>query len=253
MSDEVEDQPLAGGHMSGAVRRGDTVRRRVGPWTPAVHALLRHVHGRLPHVPRVLGIDELGREVLTYLPGTQADHESGTVTRARVAAMAHWLRCLHASTADFEHPGPWRMPPEPTPTVIGHNDLAFWNVVFEGDNLVGVFDWDLAGPTTPLSELAFLAWNTVPLWQDAGTTRTLDILTTIAEGYGADAGLGPHEILHAVPTRVQRMLDRTRAAAAAGDPDMVRLVSSHGEQDRRALAALMARVPQLSRQLAGRL
>jgi hypothetical protein len=85
-----------------------------------------------------------------------------------------------------------------------------------------------------------------PLWQDTGTDRTLDILTSIAEGYGADAGLGPREILHAVPARVQLMLDGTRAAAA-GDPDMARLVACHGEQDRRALAALVARVSQLSR------
>jgi aminoglycoside phosphotransferase (APT) family kinase protein len=133
--------------------------------------------------------------------------------------------------------------------VIGQNDLAFWNVVFEGDDLVGVFDWDLAGPTTPLSELAFLAWNTVPLWEDAGTDRTLEILTSIADAYGSDAGLGPREILQAVPERVQRMVDGTRAAAAS-DPDMAGLAARHGEGDRRALAALVARLPQLSRHLA---
>jgi hypothetical protein len=245
MNDEVEEQRLEGGHVGGAVRRGDTVRRAVGPWTPAVHALLRHVDGRLPHAPRVLGIDALGREVLTYLPGISADHESGTVTTERVAAMAQWLRRLHAATADFDHPGPWRLSLEPAPTVIGHNDLAFWNVVFDGDRLVGVFDWDLAGPTTPLSELAFLAWNTVPLWENTGTDRALDILTSIASGYGP-GGPGPLEILHAVPRRVQLMLDAT-GAAAAEDSDMARLVATHGERDRRALAALVARLPQLSR------
>ena len=37
--------PLAGGNMSaGVVRVGDTVRRPAGPWTPAVHALLTHLH-----------------------------------------------------------------------------------------------------------------------------------------------------------------------------------------------------------------
>lgn len=34
--------PLRGGNMnSGVVRVGDTVRRRAGPWTPAVCALLQ--------------------------------------------------------------------------------------------------------------------------------------------------------------------------------------------------------------------
>ncbi len=40
-------EPLAGGNMSGEVWRiGDTVRRRAGPWTPAVHALLLHLEQR---------------------------------------------------------------------------------------------------------------------------------------------------------------------------------------------------------------
>ena len=70
--------PLSGGNMSsGVVRVGDTVRRPAGPWTPAVHALLSHLHDVGFHgAPRPLGIDELGREVLTFIPGTVAwpDH-----------------------------------------------------------------------------------------------------------------------------------------------------------------------------------
>lgn len=38
------EEPLAGGNMAGEVRRvGTTVRRWAGPWTPAVHRLLRHL------------------------------------------------------------------------------------------------------------------------------------------------------------------------------------------------------------------
>src|SRR5260221_6573384 len=58
--------PLAGGNMSsGVVRVGDTVRRPAGPWTPAVHALLAHLHAvGFDGAPRPLGVDERGREVL---------------------------------------------------------------------------------------------------------------------------------------------------------------------------------------------
>src|SRR5262249_49783642 len=42
----------------------DTVRRPAGPWTPAVHALLTHLHAAGFHgAPRPLGIDEHGREI----------------------------------------------------------------------------------------------------------------------------------------------------------------------------------------------
>ena len=41
MSDE--EVPLTGGNITPVVRVGATVRRATGPWTPAVHALLRHL------------------------------------------------------------------------------------------------------------------------------------------------------------------------------------------------------------------
>src|SRR5207249_366967 len=59
-----------GGNLSDAVRVGDTVRRRAGPWTPAVHALLRHLEAvGFEGSPRVIGIDEHGREALAYIEG----------------------------------------------------------------------------------------------------------------------------------------------------------------------------------------
>src|SRR5579862_4266753 len=66
--------PLSGGNMSsGVVRVGGTVRRPAGPWTPAVHALLTHLHDAgFDGAPRPLGLDEQGREVLTFIPGAVA-------------------------------------------------------------------------------------------------------------------------------------------------------------------------------------
>ena len=70
-----EEIRLAGGNLGGAVRVGDTVRRPVGPWTPAVHALLGHLAGRVPNIPRVLGFDDRGREILSYLPSRLTNTE----------------------------------------------------------------------------------------------------------------------------------------------------------------------------------
>jgi hypothetical protein len=58
------------GNVSTVVRIADTVRRGTGPWTPAVHALLRYLEEvGFDGAPRVRGIDEQGREILTYLSG----------------------------------------------------------------------------------------------------------------------------------------------------------------------------------------
>ena len=119
---------------------------------------------------------------------------------------------------------------------------------FAGEEVAGVFDWDFAGPSTPLLELAFIAWNCVPLWSDIGPGIAAERLTTIADAYGA---LSAREILHAVPYRIQAMLDGIPVAAAAGDPGMQNLMAG-GEPGRstESLAGLVERIPGIDRHLA---
>src|SRR6266851_6013170 len=72
-ADPQEEEVLSGGNLSVVVRIGDTVRRPVGPWTSAVHALLRHLESvGFDGAPRVHGFDEAGREILEYIPGAVA-------------------------------------------------------------------------------------------------------------------------------------------------------------------------------------
>jgi hypothetical protein len=244
----VTDQEWLAGNVGGALRIGTTVHRATGPWTPAVHALLAHLAPRIPHVPRVLGFDDQNREVLTYLPGRVIDNDITTLTTGQVVSIVDWTRAFHTAVADFRHPGPWRYFPTPGATLIGHNDIAPYNACFDGDDLAGVFDWDLAGPTSPLYELAFIAWNCVPMWRAMEPERAGERLTLIAETYG---GFDPREILHAVPPRIQLMIEGIPAAAAAGDPGMANLVAG-GEPGRSiaTLAALVTRIPAIDRYLA---
>jgi hypothetical protein len=236
-----EEQRLPGGNVGGAVRVGSTVRRATGPWTPAVHALLGYLAERVPAVPRVLGRDEQGREVLSYMPGQVIDVEAERLSPGRIVSLVRWTRSFHAAVAGFSHLGPWRYFPVAEPTLVGHNDIAPYNVCFDGDEVTGVFDWDLAGPSTPLLELAFIAWNCVPLWRDIGPGVAAERLALIASAYG---GFSPGEILHAVPDRIQRMLDWIPVAAAAGDQGMANLMSA-GEPGRSSasLADLVTRIP----------
>ncbi len=236
------------GNVSGAMRVGDTVHRETGAWTPAVHALLRHLESRVPHIPRVLGLDDRGREVLSYLPGRVIDTNAELMTHGQLDALVRWTRTFHDAVAGFTHPGPWRYFDIADATLIGHNDIAAYNACFDGDRLVGVFDWDMSGPSTPTYELAFTAWNCVPLWRDIGAGPAARRLTVMADGYGG--GIRPREILAAVVPRIQLVLDGIPVAAAAGDPGMVRLMAL-GEPDRsrRSLLGLMDRLPAIDRLL----
>ncbi len=241
---------LPGGNAGGAVRIGDTVRRQPGAWTPAVHALLDYLDGRVPAIPRVLGEDDQGREVLSYLPGRVVDVDTDLLAGGQNVSLLRWTRHFHDAVARFSHPGPWRFFPVDQPTLICHNDIAPYNACFDGEELTGVFDWDLAGPSTPLFELAFIAWNCVPLWRDIGAQTAAERLTLIAASYGE---VDPAQILGAVPGRIRLMLDWIPAAAAAGDQGMANVMAA-GEpgNSSAALADLLTRIPSIAAWLASR-
>jgi Phosphotransferase enzyme family len=233
-------QQLPGGRNNGAVRVGQTVRRRAGLHTPAVHALLRHLQTvGFTGAPRVLGIDGEGREVLTYLDGCTVGNTRPWPAWAHsdqaLIAAGRWLRDFHAASRSFRPPPGARWfgdhndlrPGE----LIGHHDAAPYNVVWrpgpsESDpdkgELVGFIDWDLAGPATPLRDLAFLVLSWVPLTArdvaaadgyPAGVDRSRR-LRLILDAYGW-AGSIP-EVLTAVRQRALDHAAGLRTAADAG-------------------------------------
>jgi 8-oxo-dGTP diphosphatase len=245
----LDGHRLEGGNVGGAVRIGRTVRRPTGPWTPAVHRLLRRVgEAGLPAVPRVLGTDARGREVLSYLPGTIVDVDEELMTDGQLVATARWLRALHDALAGTELDGPWRWFDVPDATVLGHNDVAPYNLCFEGDTLTGVFDWDLAGPTTPALELAQLAWAGVPLFRArpaAEVARRLDLLATT---YG---GPSAREVLAAVVRLKEIGIAGIRRWIEDGDPaGVAQAAIGEPENTVRALRLLRERLAAIEEHLA---
>ena len=128
--------PLGGGNMSsGVVRVGDTMRARRAPRTPAVHALLTHLHEvGFSSAPRPLGIDDRGREVLTFMPGTVAwpGHFHLLDADRQLRRAARLMREFHDAVAGFAPPpdARWQaLMPADGDKIIAHHDLAPWNLV----------------------------------------------------------------------------------------------------------------------------
>jgi hypothetical protein len=252
-SPDDEEIQLEGGNVGGAVRVGDTVRRPTGPWTPAVHELLDFLaDAGLDAIPRVLGVDDRGREVLTFLPGRVVPIGVEELTDTQLASAARWLRRFHAAVAGFPRgPRRWRFveralaPGE----IVCHHDGAMYNMAFDGDELAGVFDWDVAGPGVPLDDLAMLAWNSplLRLGEDPGAAA--HGLRVIADGYGAgrdrpgSPGPSAGAILDHVVARITAATERIEAGQRAGDPGMLRL-GERGEpaSTRARLGVLAGRV-----------
>ena len=244
----LDGHRLEGGNVGGAVRIGRTVRRPVGPWTPAVHRLLDHLNERgLRATPHVLGTDVRDREVLTYLPGRIVDVDDELLSDAQLADLTRWTRELHDATQGWHDQGPWRYFDVDGAEVVGHNDVAPYNVVFDGDRVVGVFDWDLSGPTTRLFELAHLAWSGVPLYRptpDADVARRLQLMASTYDGVDARA------VLRAVPVLKQVGIDGIRSWITAGDPaGLAQAAVGEPERTEVALAGLVERLPAIEREL----
>lgn len=251
----MDEARLDGGNIGGAVRVGDTVRRATGPWTPAVHALLAHLASQgFTAAPRPLGIDERGREILTFLDGETVGsalpwppwvYADGTLEQA-----ARWMREFQEAVAGFVPPpdavwrdgGRWS-----EGLIIGHNDAAPYNAAWRDGGLAGFFDWDVAGPATREWDLAFAAFGWVPLHArhvvgPQGFTAfeaRPERLRRFLGAYGWDGSAA--ELLDVVRERVTAHAEGVRRLAAAGEPAFVRLRDQGVPADlERALAELDA-------------
>jgi 8-oxo-dGTP pyrophosphatase MutT (NUDIX family) len=243
--------PLAGGRVGGAVRVGPTVRRPSGPWTPAVHELLDHLHRTgLPGVPRAHGVDRWGREVLGYLPGEAAPLDR-PATPQLLADVGRWLAAFHAASVSFPAVPErrWRRGEIGVRdgAVVCHNDLSPVNLILAGGRLVGVVDWDMAAPGHPLDDVAFAAWQLV-LRHGLDLDREAAGLTALGAAYGTP----PVTVLARVGPRLRGALAFIRRGAAAGDPGLATLLGSGiPEATEAGLAALLARSEPLRRLLMG--
>ncbi|MBA3488314.1 MAG: phosphotransferase, partial [Longispora sp.] len=185
---------MNGGNATpGIVRVGDTVRRPAGPWTPAVHALLSHLHDvGFTAAPRPLGIDDQGREVLTFIPGEVIwpEHFALMEPTTALTRVAKMIRDFHDAVTGFTPPAnaQWQaLIPAEGDDIIAHHDLAPWNLIASAQGWVFI-DWDLAAPGSRLWDLAYAIHGFIPLSADPAWQRpdATERLRCFVNAYGLD-------------------------------------------------------------------
>ena len=228
---------------------GRTVRRPTGPWTPAVHELMQWlVDQGLGGVPHVGGIDDDGREVISYVEGRGVPVDDEVVLDEVLVEAVTWLRQYHDLVESYRPDGPriWRQTgDEPVELdddqVICHNDPGAYNWIIQSGHFAAMIDWDLAGPGRPIGDLAFLCWTGIPLYRSIGAAETARRLDLVVDAY---AEWGPMTLLEAVDRRMSTAADRIAAGIERGDPGMLNLAQK-GEPDRtrRRVEEFRARIP----------
>lgn len=176
-----------------AVLDGGVVRRPVGPWTPAVHALLRHFERvGFDGAPRALGVEN-DREVLSYIDGEPTDDADDHV----LPLVGALVRRMHDAQIGFEPPedAAWQTMPGAVrgdDEVICHNDILRGNVLFRRGQPLALIDWELAAPGPRAVDLAAAASQWVPLRSDDDVGSALpkdrrrERLRMLLDGYGLD-------------------------------------------------------------------
>lgn len=229
MSEDV----LPGGvaNRGGVTRAGDHVLRPSNPHTPSIHRFLRAMHeAGFDGVPRPVGVDEDGRERITFIDGEVAlpPYPAWVQSDDALASIAALLRRFHDASRSFDPTGCTWSDEVADPmggSIVGHNDVCIENVVFRDGIAVGFLDFDFAAPGRPEYDLAQFARMCIPIepevdavklnWLPADRAKRLRV---VADSYGLDAD-GRRRLLDIMPTAIERSCEFVLRRVEDGDPN----------------------------------
>jgi hypothetical protein len=208
----MDEELLTGGNKTSTVTRVDgTVRRSRSARATSSASVLKFLESvNFPYAPRYRGVDDQGRDILTFVAGETTGHPS----QRAAGATPQPGRCC----------GPCTTPRRHTPGLRGadcvvHGDPGPFNTICRQGLPVAFIDWDSSGPGQRLDDLGYLAWTwciqsegSVPITEQARHLREL------RGGYGQiDSG----DLIHAI-LRQQTLIEtvesanKTRASLSPG-------------------------------------
>jgi Ser/Thr protein kinase RdoA (MazF antagonist) len=215
----------------------DTVRRATGPWSPAVHGLLRYLERRdFDGAPRFLGLDDRGREVLTFITGVVGNYPLpfDAWSDETLVHAARLMRRYHDATVGYAPPNGavWQLQAPPgSHEVIYHNDFASYNLVFTDWRPHAIIDFDTAGPGPRVWDVSYAAYRFVPLSSkehshSLGLTAPVDTnlrLCVFCDTYGLTARQS-RALPEIVEIRLKTLCTFIERSAAAGDSGIERVI-----------------------------
>ncbi|MGG4402823.1 phosphotransferase [Paenibacillus sp. FSL H7-0942] len=238
-----QEEVLSGGNVNQVVRIGETVRRHTKP-NPYVIELLLHLEKvGYDHAPLFLGIDEQGRETLSYLEGIvpgndYPDLEEYMWSDESLIEVAKLLRSYHDATVGFTTTSVStnRYPGITEDEVVCHNDFAPYNVVYKDGRPQGIIDFDMAGPGPRMWDIAYVLYTSVPLANFSPEMDGKGVMPYVSQAHGtvrkerialfmATYGLSvPADLKDWVISRIRFMCKTLTDRAADGDVAFMKMV-----------------------------
>jgi hypothetical protein len=215
--------------------------------------------------PRLLGQDEFGHWILTFVAGDVAlpPWPDWVARDATLASVATLLRRFHKAVAGLRPPTRMRWPTTAPRgyegNVVGHMDVSMANVVCRNGEAVALIDFEEVGMVAAVWDVVRTARHWVPLIDPADLTgglrslagRHVDRLQLFLDAYH----LGEDDrarFVDAVLLNADVTYEQMRQGAAAGHPGYVREWTGHAAaRNRRGRRWVEAHRRELERVVSG--
>jgi aminoglycoside phosphotransferase (APT) family kinase protein len=203
------------------------VTRPASSWSTTVHAFLRYLRGQgLACVPEPIGVDGNVERLVVIEGDAGGDSWAHQHSEAGLRSAARLLRTIHDASIGWEPPADavFGAPDVESEAEIVwcHGDVGPWNMVWHGDEAVGLFDWDFLHRGPRLDDVAYalqwftparsdenaLNWHHFPTVPDRAA-RVRAFLQT----YG---GLQSFDVAEAIASRMEATMALELSLAQAG-------------------------------------
>ncbi len=190
------EKKLSGGRTAtNVVQIGNTVRRTVKTKSQFTRDLLKLLEKKhFEYSPRFLGIDEKGREILTFTRGS-VPHKDMKWTNSQLISIVIMIKKFHDATEGSNLTG--------KKEVVCHNDISPWNIVMLDNRPVGLIDFDSAAPGKRADDLGYFLWTFLKLGSDINANLQAKRMQLLSRAYGFYESKA---LIHAILQQQKRIL-----------------------------------------------
>ena len=161
---------LQGGRENKIIRIGHKVHRPLGPWTALVHEFLLYLRSSgFSSAPLPFGLDGQGCEILSFIEGEVSNYplSPNAASVQTLISAAKLLRSYHDASQNFlaglnPEKNTWQFPARHPQEVICHGDFAPYNLVLDGENAIGLIDFDTCHPGPRVWDIAYALYRWAP-------------------------------------------------------------------------------------------